>query len=116
MSAAVSQMEINVQPSGNSKQKSSAMLQSMNDVGESMAYMGSIDDVSENGYGTINSNSETLNKNNSYMDDYLMVCDTKPSSYSNLGSNTNMTSSENTNATSEVVMEGWILRKRSLQV
>jgi len=112
MSAAASQMEINNPTSGNSKQKHivgvSTMLQSMNDVSGSIANM-SADGESENGYGT------SFNKS-TYMDDYIMACDTKPNSNSNLGSNTNMSTLGNSNTNiSEVVMEGWILRKKSLQ-
>ncbi len=101
MSAAVSQMEINNPTAGNSKQK-----QSMNDISGSMGYM-SIDGDNEN-------SNRMLNSNSSYMDDYIMACDTKPNSNTNLGSNTNISTS-NANI-SEVLMEGWILRKKSLQV
>ena len=93
MSAAASQMEINNPTSGNSKQKhivgGSTMLQSMNDVSGSIANM-SADGESENGYGT------SFNKS-TYMDDYIMACDTKPNSNSNLGSNTNMSTLGNSN-------------------
>jgi len=111
MSAAASQVEINNPTSGNLKQKQitgSTMLQSMNDVGGSIANM-SNDGDSENGYGSFNKST--------YMDDYIMACDTKPNSNSNLGSNTNMSALGNSNTNiSEVVMEGWVLRKKSLQV
>lgn len=107
ISSTVSQMDIS---NGNSKSNRlsdghSTYSPSVNDVNDSLASV-SVDNESENGFS---STIDDINKHSSIMansEDYLAVNDSK------IGSNNNLSSNS---VSSEIVMEGWVLRKKQLQ-